>query len=118
MLFAAFATSLAAFALCAPQTHPLIAEVFYDAVGDDIGHEFVELFNPSPDPYPLAGARLEAVCLAAIDDDDLVLADQRHAGEHRYDATFDFPRGGAGHEVHGCRILFFHEVVADDGFAL
>jgi len=60
MLFAAFATPLTALALCAPPSHPLIAEVFYDAVGDDTGSEFVELFNPAPIPFPLLGARLEA----------------------------------------------------------
>ncbi len=60
MLFAAFVTPLIALALCAPPLHPLIAEVFYDAAGDDTGFEFVELFNPSPAPYSLAGARLEA----------------------------------------------------------
>jgi len=60
MLFAAFATPLIALALCAPPAHPLIAEVFYDAIGDDTGFEFVELFNPTPAPVPLAGARLEA----------------------------------------------------------
>ncbi len=60
MLFAAFATPLIALALCAPPSHPLIAEVYYDAVGDDTGSEFVELFNPMPTPYALAGARLEA----------------------------------------------------------
>ena len=60
MLVAIFATPLLALVLCAPLSHPLIAEVFYDAVGDDTGHEFVELFNPSPRPFPLAGARLEA----------------------------------------------------------
>ncbi len=45
---------------CAPTLHPLIAEVFYDAVGDDSGREFVELFNPHLVPLPLAGAGLEA----------------------------------------------------------
>lgn len=60
MLFAAFATPLTALALCAPPSHPLIAEVFYDAVGDDTGSEFVELFNPGPIPFALLGARLEA----------------------------------------------------------
>ena len=47
-------------AFCAPPAHPLVAEIFYDAVGDDTGHEFVELFNPSDMPFALAGARLEA----------------------------------------------------------
>jgi len=60
MLFAALASPLIALALCAPPAHPLIAEVLYDALGDDTGVEFVELFNPMPTPYPLAGARLEA----------------------------------------------------------
>src|SRR5215468_9801964 len=45
---------------CAPASHPLISEIFYDAIGDDTGLEFVELFNPSSAARPLAGARLEA----------------------------------------------------------
>ncbi len=45
---------------CAPAQHPLIAEVFYDAVGDDTGFEFVELHNPADVARSLAGARLEA----------------------------------------------------------
>ena len=45
---------------CAPAQHPLVAEVFYDAVGDDTGWEFVEFHNPSDRALPLAGARLEA----------------------------------------------------------
>jgi len=45
---------------CAPPLRPLIAEVLYDAAGDDTGLEFVELFNPHPAPYALAGVRLEA----------------------------------------------------------
>ncbi len=49
-----------ALALCAPAARPLIAEVFYDAVGDDTGWEFVELFNPGPRAASLAGLRLEA----------------------------------------------------------
>ena len=47
-------------AACAPAQHPLIAEVLYDAVGDDTGWEFVELYNPYDRTLPLAGARLEA----------------------------------------------------------
>ena len=47
-------------ALCAPAQHPLIAELLYDAVGDDTGWEFVELYNPYDRALPLAGARLEA----------------------------------------------------------
>jgi hypothetical protein len=60
MSVAALATPLIALASCGPPSHPLIAELYYDAIGDDTGFEFVELFNPSPHPYPLAGARLEA----------------------------------------------------------
>src|SRR5262252_2153949 len=46
-------------ASCAPPLRPRIAEVFYDAVGDDAGREYVELFNPHALTLPLAGARLE-----------------------------------------------------------
>jgi len=45
---------------CAPPLHPRIAEVFYDAAGDDTGHEFVELFNSYGVTLGLTGARLEA----------------------------------------------------------
>ena len=45
---------------CVPAQHPLIAEVLYDATGDDTGLEFVELYNPTTAPLPLAGARLES----------------------------------------------------------
>lgn len=45
---------------CAPARHPLIAEVLYDASGDDTGLEFVELHNPTDASLPLAGARLES----------------------------------------------------------
>ncbi len=45
---------------CCPAGHPRIAEVFYDAVGDDTGWEFVELYNPEYRALPLAGARIEA----------------------------------------------------------
>lgn len=45
---------------CAPVARPILAEIFYDPLGDDTGLEFVELFNPSPAALPLAGARLEA----------------------------------------------------------
>ena len=44
---------------CAPPLHPRIAEALYDAVGDDTNREFVEIFNPTPAPFPLAGVRLE-----------------------------------------------------------
>jgi hypothetical protein len=60
MFVGAVTVPLLLLALCAPPGHPIIAEVFYDAVGDDTGHEFVEIFNPSPGSFALAGARLEA----------------------------------------------------------
>ncbi|HVP14152.1 MAG TPA: lamin tail domain-containing protein [Terriglobales bacterium] len=47
-------------ALCAPAAHPLIAEVFYDAIGDDTGSEFLEFYNPYDGALSLAGARIEA----------------------------------------------------------
>ena len=46
--------------LCAPAGRPRIAEVLYDPAGDDTDREFVELSNPGPTPWPLAGLRLEA----------------------------------------------------------
>lgn len=51
---------LAASTACTPPSRPLLAEVFYDAAGDDTGHEFVELVNPGATPFALAGLRLEA----------------------------------------------------------
>jgi hypothetical protein len=45
---------------CPPANRPVLAEVFYDAAGDDTGHEFVEIFNPGAAGMPLAGLRLEA----------------------------------------------------------
>ena len=59
MLCAAFAAALS-LAACAPPAHPLVAEVYYDAIGDDTGWEFVELYNPASVPFALAGLRLEA----------------------------------------------------------
>jgi hypothetical protein len=47
-------------ALCAPLDRPAVTEVVYDADGDDTGHEFVELHNPSGATVPLSGVRLEA----------------------------------------------------------
>jgi hypothetical protein len=47
-------------AACSPPDRAIVAEVFYDAAGDDTGFEFVELFNPTPHPVALNGARLEA----------------------------------------------------------
>ena len=54
-----FTCVLLALVACAPAGRPLIAEAFYDAVGDDEGLEFVELLNPTASPQSLAGARLE-----------------------------------------------------------
>lgn len=45
---------------CATAAHPIVTEVYYDATGDDTGHEFVELWNPGPAGASLAGLRLEA----------------------------------------------------------
>src|SRR5215831_16071775 len=45
---------------CSRLDRPIVAEVFYDATGDDTGHEFVELLNPVATPCSLAGLRLEA----------------------------------------------------------
>ncbi len=45
---------------CSRTDRPIVAEVFYDATGDDTGQEFVELFNPLEAPAALAGLRLEA----------------------------------------------------------
>lgn len=51
---------LAAALSCAPTTHPIITEVYYDAPGDDTGFEFVEIWNPGASPKPLNGMRIEA----------------------------------------------------------
>jgi hypothetical protein len=45
---------------CAPPARPMLAEILYDAAGDDTGREFVELFNPTDRDWPLAGVRIEA----------------------------------------------------------
>jgi hypothetical protein len=45
---------------CSPAGRAIVAEVFYDATGDDTGWEFVELYNPVGVPCPLEGLRLEA----------------------------------------------------------
>src|SRR5262245_66521338 len=44
---------------CSPPARPRIAELLYDAAGDDTGREFVELWNPTPLACSLAGVRLE-----------------------------------------------------------
>src|SRR5258706_4637336 len=51
---------LVALATCAPPGRPLVAEILYDAVGDDTGHEYVELFKPTDQAWSLLGLRLEA----------------------------------------------------------
>ena len=45
---------------CAPAGHPFVAEVYYDAPGDDTGQEFVELWNDSDSSRVLTGLRLQA----------------------------------------------------------
>ena len=47
-------------AACALPDRVILAEVFYDAIGDDSDLEFVELFNPTTHAIELAGLRLEA----------------------------------------------------------
>ncbi len=49
-----------ALAACAPAGRAIVAEVYYDAPGDDTGREFVELYNPFASACPLAGVKLEA----------------------------------------------------------
>jgi hypothetical protein len=60
MLVPAAATLLAAALACTPAGRPLVAEVYYDAPGDDTAWEFVELYNPLPQATSLAGLRLQA----------------------------------------------------------
>ncbi len=43
-------------ALCAA---PVLNEVLYDPDGADAGREFIELFNPGPQAWPLDGCRVE-----------------------------------------------------------
>ena len=45
---------------CSPAGKPIVAEVYYDAPGEDTGWEFVELFDPLDRDVPLAGLKLEA----------------------------------------------------------
>jgi len=59
-LRAASAAPISAPDACSRMDRPIVAEVFYDATGDDTGHEFVELLNPSATPCSLVGLRLEA----------------------------------------------------------
>ena len=51
---------ITALAACAPAGRAIVAEVYYDAPGDDTGREFVEFFNPLDRAVSLTGARLEA----------------------------------------------------------
>ena len=44
---------------CAPGPWPIVTEVFYDAIGDDTGWEYVELWNRSDHDVPLAGVTIE-----------------------------------------------------------
>lgn len=53
------ATALA-LVVCAPAGRAIVAEVYYDAPGDDTGHEFVELYNPLGHACALLGMKLEA----------------------------------------------------------
>jgi hypothetical protein len=45
---------------CAPATHLIVSEVYYDAPGVDTGYEFVELWNAGDTPKSLTGLRIEA----------------------------------------------------------
>ena len=54
------AAAILALSSCGPEDRPFLTEVFYDAVGDDSGLEFVEILNPLPSAYSLRGVRLEA----------------------------------------------------------
>jgi hypothetical protein len=56
----AFRAAVAAAAGCSRMDRPIVAEVFYDATGDDTGHEFLELLNPVATTCSLGGLRLEA----------------------------------------------------------
>lgn len=45
---------------CSPAQRAIVTEVYYDAIGDDTGHEYLELYNPTTLPVPLLGVRIEA----------------------------------------------------------
>ncbi len=45
---------------CSPAGRAIVTEVYYDAIGDDTGYEYIELYNPTATTVPLAGVRLEA----------------------------------------------------------
>jgi hypothetical protein len=54
------ALPMVALLVCTPAGRAMIAEILYDAAGDDTGREFVELFNPGSTTIGLSGVRLEA----------------------------------------------------------
>lgn len=56
----AFLAAAALLAACSPPDRAIVTEVFYDAIGDDTGSEFVELFNPTSHAVSLNGVRLES----------------------------------------------------------
>ncbi len=45
---------------CSPAQRAIVTEVYYDAIGDDTGHEYLELYNPTALSVPLLGVRIEA----------------------------------------------------------
>lgn len=45
---------------CSPVGRAIVTEVYYDAIGDDTGHEYLELYNPTAFPVPLLGVRIES----------------------------------------------------------
>ena len=51
---------VAAVLSCAPAGHPIVTEVYYDAPGDDAGHEFIELWNDSDSTRSLTGLKIQA----------------------------------------------------------
>ncbi len=56
----ALASLFTAVLSCAPALHPVVTEVYYDATGDDTGHEFVEIWNARDVVASLHGVRIEA----------------------------------------------------------
>src|SRR5687767_12072659 len=60
----------------------------------------------------------EAMALAAIDDDDLVLADELHAVDDGDDSPFHVAVRRARHEVQGNFGIAGEQLVAFEGFAL
>ena len=78
----------------------------------------VSRIGPAGLPRAQHVAGLEPRLRAAVDHDDLVLADQRDAGQHGDDAAVDLGVRGARQEVELADVLFLHHIVADHGFAL